>query len=214
MPRNITITDLRSRWDSDWNTSHLTRPVAGFPGKIDDAVASFTDQRHRLEQSGDFTAAGSRNQLRAVAGTTIVLLLKKARGELIAARSAVAAKQSELVKPAIDKTDVAGAMLRREMRDHLRTLPTAERMAMLLESDEFASAYAELPALVPLPREFADRVAAERLEKTHGPELRQLEEAHAAFEIVGAMIDVATDAVRQELGLDERAFETFMSGAT
>jgi hypothetical protein len=110
--------------------------VAGFPPKIDSAVSEFTDQREALVRSGHLTPAGLRDQLRRNATGSLVPLLRRARGELIAARSAAAAKRLELTVVPIDKSDLVGALVRREIREHLRSLSEPERMQLLADSND------------------------------------------------------------------------------
>jgi hypothetical protein len=187
------------------------------PIKVDEALAKFSDERESLERSGHLTPAGLQDRLRKSAAASVVPELKKGRGKLIAARSAVAAKRAELMAPTIDKSDVAAALVRRELREYMRGLPVPERMSLLLQGDDprLMVAYLELPALVPLPDEFRRRLEEVRLEKLHGPEVQQLQQADEVYELVQAVVDTGFQVLNQELAFrgDQRAFDAFVAAA-
>lgn len=84
-----------------------------------------------LARNKDFTSEGRRNQIRAFFATDALPVLREAYAASEAAQSAVAEITGEMREATIDKTDVAGALLRQEIRAHYRTMEPADRAARL-----------------------------------------------------------------------------------
>src|SRR5215213_5762834 len=116
MPRNPAIVALRGRWSPAWDIGRVPfGPIAGHPGKLDDAISAFVENRERLRSSGHLTSSGLRDRLRSEAAEHVVPLIKKARADVAAGRAAMAARRAELTTGAIDRSGVVGAMIRREI---------------------------------------------------------------------------------------------------
>lgn len=208
---------LRARWNTDWNVLHLTGPLAGHVAKISDAVADLKGAGAEFRASGRLTEVGIREAIKDKARGETVPALRRAQHELKRTRENIAAYRNKLVAPTIDKSDVAAAMLRQEIRAQLGAMKEGDRIRLLAETKDvrILDAYQELPTFCRIPADIEADLAESRLEASHGKEVRQIREAQEAAGVVEAML---TDAMR-EIGKDlampsKAAFDSFVAEAS
>lgn len=137
----------------DWQT-HGTRepfaPMWGAASKLADAKAAAIAKAAEIDRSPNFTPAGRAAAKRSYLETTFAPLVKTALAAMDSADAEIARIRSTMTAAPIDKTDIAGALRRQEIRGWLRTLPDERRTAMLALPDqlepEIAAAVIEQPA--------------------------------------------------------------------
>ncbi len=169
---------------------------------LNDAADASRERSKALSRDPNFTDAGRRSQMAdwykgagrgALAGT---------HKALQAAEEAIAARRGNMAAIAIDKTDVAAAMLRSELRTWLRSMQPADRIARLTMGDLPAEAVA---AILEAPAELSGVTAKQRqaLEESHLT-VRFPEDAAFIAEVEEAMgaIVTAYDAARHTMSKD------------
>jgi hypothetical protein len=120
-------------------------------------------------------------------------------------------------RPAYDKSDVVGAMNRRELRDASRAMSFGQRAALMsgpTRDRDFVDAVLEQAAWVSGiniydPGELAlyEGAKAERLRDLHGPLLDRIDERDAVEREVQMILDVARNDIAADSGLESREFE-------
>lgn len=208
---------LRARWNTDWNVLHLTGPLAGHVAKIGDAVSGLKEAGAQFRASGRLTEVGIREAIKDKAKSETVPALRRAQHELRRTRENITAYRNKLVAPTIDKTDVAAAMLRQEIRAQLGAMKESDRIRLLAETKDvrILDAYQELPTFCRIPADIAADLAEARLEASHGKEVRQIREAQQAAEIVEAMLNDAMREVGKDLAMPSvAAFNSFVTEAS
>jgi hypothetical protein len=95
------------------------------------AAEAIVARQAELADDPNFTKAGKKAQLQAWVRDHGVPALKKAREAVAAAEASARTIQANLSRSTVDKTDVAGAMIRSEVRARLQKMDDATRVAML-----------------------------------------------------------------------------------
>jgi hypothetical protein len=121
-------------------------------------------------------------------------------------------------RPAFDKSDVVGAMNRRELRDAARAMPFGRRAALMsgpTRSLAFVDAlleFADDPWIAginihdPGEREIFEMVKQERLRDFHGPLIDTIAERDGVESQAKMILDVARNDLKMHSGLEDRAF--------
>lgn len=162
-------------------------------------------------KSGRFTPEGATQDVRNFVLNEVAPFFKRGRTAIEAAK-AEAAELRNTIKPAVgDRTDVVGAMLRAEMRAHLRGMPKAER-------DQFVSTRLEkmdpdlVTALLEVPSEFSGisdlhktHLLERVLEDQHGEKIKELKDLEAAIEIAESAIETGRSEVSVDAGYQDPA---------
>lgn len=207
---------LRARWNTDWNVSHLTGPLSGHVGKIGAAISDLKLAGVQFRGAGRLTDVGIREAILEKAKTETVPALRRAQHELKRTRDGISAYREKLVAPTIDKSDLAAAMLRQEIRARLVAMKDADRIRLLSATKDvrILDAYQELPTFCRIPAEVENNLAEARLEASHGPEVHKIREAEKAAGIVEAMLTDAMRELRKDLDLPHNgAFDSFVREA-
>lgn len=155
-----------------------------------------------IKRDGRLTPVGAREKVREY-------LAGEPRQAFLAARLALKEgfellrKAREAIRfPALDRADVAGAMLRREIRDKLAALPVNERLDLLGDDADILivqSAF-ELPApLSIVPAESRDRIIQAHLSKAHPAATHDLKRDTAEIEVLRAAVAIGRN-VLHDLG--------------
>jgi hypothetical protein len=138
----------------------------------------------------------------------------KAKAQIDLAKKEVADRRAALKPAAIDKTDFAGALLRAEMRDWLRSKPTQKERDEFIRDNlekldpEMARAFTELPAEVsgisPIQREM---LAERALEAAHPGELEEIKELERAVQLADAAVNLGRDEIVREAEVSREDFD-------
>ena len=129
----------------------------------------------------------------------------QARLEGIAASLIEHEKQMPTLRP--DRTDLAGAMVRKEIREKLAKLKPSEFVAALHEpDDQVLLAALELPAAVSgTSIEMRRRLEEQAFRRANPPErITELQAMHAALEIAHNAVRAATAATRDGLTVQDQ----------
>jgi hypothetical protein len=161
------------------------------------------EKRAAILSDGRLSDAGKAADIRNMATGAPLQHLRVIRQR--AANIAADAKNARLaMQPkAPDRSDLAGEARRREMRDYLRSLPAEQRLRMAMESAEMTEAVIDAPhpALSGLSAEHLDLVRDGHMEKTFGPQLRDIEKREEVVEVLNSAVEVASSQFMRESGL-------------
>jgi hypothetical protein len=185
---------------------------------LEQAYLSALDAVDRVEQrnrsstaSGKFTAAGVKDDVLKFALNELVPALHKARTTIQKAKAEVAERKSKLKVEGPDKSDIAGAFRRMEIRTLLREMnPDAQAKYFASLGDnippEVATAISELPPeFSGVPKSRHDLIAERALEAQHGPEIAEIAEIEEAIGIAEGCVEAGRDEVRLECGIQDTA---------
>jgi hypothetical protein len=178
----------------DWAEAQKTHggPAWGVMGPAYSALMDLTDAgiARASELKGDpaYTPIGRRQQMAEWFKANAVPKVKAARNALAINEREIEATRAKMTGAAIDKTDVAGAMLRSEIRSWLRGMDPAKRNAMIVTGElpqTAAIAILEAPAeLSGVSRQQHGKLQESVLEVAHPAEaarIRAMEEGAQAL---------------------------------
>jgi hypothetical protein len=162
--------------------------------------------------SGKFTEAGAVDDARQFALENLVGPLHRARTTVAKAKAELAERRAKLTLQAPDKTDVAAALLRWEIRGYLLEMPAEQRVRYV--SANLKPAIAE--AILTAPPELSGidetsfslgALREKALEAQHPGEMEKVAELQRAVQLAERATEIGRDEVRQEIGInDPRAF--------
>jgi hypothetical protein len=166
-----------------------------------------------IRNNGDLSLDGRRKQIVAQARGALRDIRDEAEpiGEMKAKLSDI---QSSIRKPVFDKTDVAGALARQEIRAALRGMSTTEKAALLVgdaADERFALAALEQPAILSgVPQEIYDRAMAQHLEGRFAAEIAQGEELDAQIQEAEAGFEVSRGDISRAATLPKHEFDQLL----
>jgi hypothetical protein len=172
----------------------------------------------RAELAGDknLSDVGRQQKLTEFAKAEAVRVAKAQR-TLETARKSIGDKRDALVPSVKDKTDVAGALLRREQRDVLRTMDSSQMVKILADKDtpiSMLEAIFEAPHMVPtIPPDIKNRLVDDLLERIAGPAVAVLREQEEALTLLHVSIKASTDELREAAGIPPPAFDKWLAEA-
>jgi hypothetical protein len=170
-------------------------------------VGALDEKARAIRADGRFTSAGHMEQIQAVARDGILDHLKQVKGRTQALTDDLDRLRAAVALRAPAKDDITGELRRAEIRAHMRSLPTAERVRIALSEDETVSmAVTSAPAFLSgLTDDLYGRVRTSALERQHGPLLAEIEQQEAALQVVNTAVNVAVQQVRSvaDLKTDE-----------
>jgi hypothetical protein len=210
---------MNSRWRPAWSDDPVLCGLKSEIGRTYDAVNAVCHQKRELAASGKYSAQGLTQEVRAIAKKVAVPGLLKTRDTVAAASSAIEQKRATLVLPKADPADGAGAVLRSEMRQWLRSLSRGEALAALIAADvddRLILAFLETPtAMLGDLSEIQERVQDHVLEKKYGPQLKRLTDRQEAVDLTNAALGISLYQLRQEAAFSgsDSQFEEWLTAA-
>jgi hypothetical protein len=163
--------------------------------------------------SGQFTPQGVKDDALKFALSDLVPALHRARTTIKKAKSELAERKSKLRIDVPDKSDVAAAFRRMEIRTFLREMKPEDQSKYFATqadnlSNDVAMAILEMPAeFSGVPQSRHDLLTKSALNARHGPEIAELADLEEAIAAVESAVETGRDEVRLEAGaLDERNF--------
>jgi hypothetical protein len=127
--------------------------------------------------------------------------------------------RAKVKRPTFDKSDVVGAMARRELRDAARGMSAGQRAARLVGPDrdtDFIDALCELPAWASGINvyekgelEIFEEARQSRLRDLHGPLLDQIAARDDMEKEVAMVVNMVRGDIQNDSGLESREFEAF-----
>jgi hypothetical protein len=177
-----------------------------------EAVDKIGTRKADAMRSGKFTAAGAADEALQYALSELVPTFKRGRNTIDVAKAEAKSLRDTIKLKQPDKSDIVGAMHRREMREFLKAMPAKDRNRYVSQRRENMDPNLAL-AIVEMPAEFSGVLASDRndlldraLEAQHGNKMTQLRDLEHAIEVAASAVETGRDEVRAEAGLDERTF--------
>ncbi len=207
------VENLKSRWKSEWTArSDLVR-VGGAFQKTVHFIESLPHERVSLAKTGELSTKGMDEAVRRMAAEKIVPDLRRAAWEVEKLGNQLKNERVKLGVPAPDKSDIAGALLRQEIRSFLRGMEHSERVASITADPAFLESAMEGPAaLSGLTEELRADLANRMIERANGPAIEAIEGAREAAEVASSAIEIAIDMLRKECGFDRgHQFDAWMA---
>jgi hypothetical protein len=176
------------------------------------AADRYAERRNEMKASGQYTEPGVNAALRDLLPATI-RSLQTARAPITALKREVAAKRDSLRRADPDKTDLAGALERGEIRQLFRTLPPTERQGLAMSTNDIrllealVTAPPELSGFTGNQSELIDQVEARYIALKHPAETAELEALEELVAEAEALVAVARVGIRDTANMEPRLFE-------
>ncbi len=174
--------------------------------------------RAKTEEPGTLSAKGILEAVRSHAAKQAAPDLRRQQYRLAQAAQKLAAKRKALSVPDFDKADVVGAMMRAEIRTHLRSLDEARRTALLSikPSSELVAAVFEAPDfLTGISGELRNRIETAFIETHHPNKLAAIEQEAELVDVVGMAFQTSATEIREALDFrTEHDFRRWLVGVT
>jgi hypothetical protein len=190
----------------------LARLEAAYMSGLD-AVDRIEERKRGSAATGRFTAEGISADALQFAMSDIVPALHRARTTIKKAKAEVAERRSKLKVNGPDKSDVAAAFRRREIRNFLREMKGNDQKNYFARYGdnlpaEIAMAITELPAeFSGVPKSRHDLLMARAVEAQHGEDIAEIAELEEAIVAAEGAVETGRDEVRLEAGvLDDHKF--------
>jgi hypothetical protein len=153
----------------------------------------------------DLSAPGKAKRVRELAMGAPVEHLRQLRSRAAAMSADITNQRAAMRPPTPDKTDVYAELQRRELRDHVRSLPTEQRLRAIMQDDAISEAILGAHhALSGLSTEQRDQVRKGYTERHFGEQLRQVEARQEILDTVNAAVSIASSQFAKVGGLDEQ----------
>lgn len=199
-------------WTGGWRFEHrrtqewFGKSEAQFNG-LRSLVPAISAQVAAIAANKDLTASGKARALRDWAKSTVQPQLRAAREVLDKSTAYGAAKRAHLAAkaPRPDPSDLAGALMRQDIRALWRAMPVAERVAKLqmggldpVVALALVEAPAELSGITSEQRALLTESAALATDPTVAEELGDLADAQQSVEAAARAVEIA---LRKDAGL-------------
>ncbi|WOS62167.1 hypothetical protein [Sinorhizobium fredii] len=210
---------LEQRFKSPQITSPLTMPYYLTFNEAASLVEKLGAKHREVQAKGTLSQKGIDEAMREFATKEIVPSLARARGKLEASTEAVDAKRQALTIPKPDKSDIAGALLRQELRTYLRSMSRGDRADLLLRDPDAATIAAVFEApnhLSGIDDKLRTELEARIVAASHPQKLAQIEEERDCIQIAQLAINHAVDEIQKATGFagSRLAFDKFMGEAS
>jgi len=180
------------------------------------AVNDLENKKVGLEKSGRHTPKGIAEAVKkfAVENTVETLRNAKVRAQIVAKK--LKRDRAALVAAPLDKDDIAAALLRQEMRSHLRTLDAGKRFALLIAEEVFLeAALTAPPVLSGMDIEQSSLAIRAFLGRNFPDQIEQFEESEESLKSFQVATDTALKYLKDTLGIPtDKAFDEFMTQAS
>jgi hypothetical protein len=163
------------------------------------------EERSRSNKTnGKFTREGARDNVLNYALQELIPNLHKARQTIKRAKAEVVERKSKLKIEGPDKSDIAAAFRRQEIRDLIREMKPADQPKFFARVDlptEVAAAVLEMPAeFSGVPRDRHEWLRQRVLAEQYGPELAELTQIEEAIAAAESTVEIGRDELRLEIG--------------
>jgi hypothetical protein len=198
--------------DFDWaahaNSSTISTLGKAFKDATDIAM-KVEERRAQIAQPGTLTPAGIKTEMvKWVQGDGGAVARAKVTTNRI--RRELEQRRSKLALQGPDKTDVAGALLRQEIRSWLRSMAPSERTALVSMPDvdrDVALAVLEAPAaLTGVTETLRENMIESGLQRLHPEAMKEIADIEEALSLVDNAVRAASKEIQSNLKMSE--FET------
>lgn len=192
MTRYKMITDrYLPKWRSDVGMNRLTAAIDAPLAAIDRLETKYK----ALVDDQRLSPLGRAEELRNFAKNDTVGVMRRSQNIVKSMRADLQGSRNKLRVPKPDKSDVAGAILRMDMRTWLKDMNRGELMGALLDKDTpielLQAAYEVPPQMIGSDAAIMEDIQKRLLELHHGPVLEQIEEMDEALTVVNGVVEVA-----------------------
>jgi len=211
--------NLSARFKTAWiNNARLVHYHVGLSEafSISDKI---TKKRNELSAKGTLSAKGLDEALRDFVKKEAIPDLARARCKLEASAEEVTARRQALSFPKPDKGDVAGALLRQELRAYLRGMSPGDRAGLLLRDPDSATIAAVFEApnyLSGVDDRLRSELEALIVAAAHPEKLQAIEDERECITLANMAVNHAVDTIQKSTGYDNSrlAFDKFMAEAS
>lgn len=171
-------------------------------------------RRPALAEENRLTAKGIDDEVRAHYAANVVPDLRRAAWEAEQTVADIATRRVRLCRVEFDKSDIAAALLRQEMRAPLCAMSQGERVAAINENLQFREAAFEGPAMLSELSEETRSELKRRIVREAQPQAAaRLDEAEEAVTVAYAAINMVAGALKTEGGFEgsDLAFDDWMA---
>lgn len=207
---------LHTQWQWDNPKVDLTRRTKGMMDNLVDQVMALKDKYDALLRTGQLTTAGVRDQVAASVRKDFVPVWKYIDKEAWLGIQAMIADLRGQMVPKTEKADVAGAVLRSDLRRMWGAMASEVRMGLLYNpTRDLTAALLEVPgAMVGLKPADAEALL-ERLGETQFPQqMAAIEELQDVRVFLGSIMVFVQSDVMAMLKQDAADFEKLVWGDT
>jgi hypothetical protein len=209
--------NIASRWRSEWNDRHELARLGREFQKVLRFVKEVPAKRAEQAKEGKLSEKGLNEAMQAHYAANVIPNLRRAAWEAEKTVADIATRRARLCHVEFDRTDIGGALLRQELRAHLRTMSQGERIAAITANVQLRGAVFEGPAFLcglseDTRSELKRRIGLEE----HPHEAAQLEEAEEAVAVANAAIRMVAGAPQTSAGFegDDQAFESWITASS
>ncbi|WP_095201647.1 hypothetical protein [Mesorhizobium carmichaelinearum] len=210
------IDQLKARWKPEWNDRADLAKLSGAFSKALSFIEAVPKSRTTLAGPGNLSPKGLNEAVRAIAAEKVVPELRRAQFEAEKAANGIKNDKARMAVPKPDKADIAGAILRQDIRAFLRG--SDKRLDLIQNNQDLAiAAFEGPPELSGLTHEQRGHLQRDIIEKTHGAALQAIESAQEATELLQAAIEMAVGSVKTAGGFPEgqdHLFNSWMNAAS
>lgn len=211
--------NLQARFKTEWFNNARLMPYQ--LSLLDAFVISdkITKKRNELSAKGTLSPKGLDEALRDFVKKEAIPGLARARCKLEASAEEVTARRQTLTIPKPDKGDVAGALLRQELRAYLRGLAPGDRAGLLLRDPDAATIAAVFEApnyLSGVDDRLRTELEALIVAAAHPEKLQAIEDERECITLANMAVNHAVDTIQKSTGYDNSrlAFDKFMAEAS
>lgn len=207
-------TALTGRWKPEYAKHGISVAVRKHFDSVLNLVDTLDAKRAAIEADRNLSDIGRAQKMREVAIAEAPVLVKAQRG-METAQGLVRKQRLALTPTVKDKTDLAAAMLRQEVRSLLRSKEPGEalKIAMAPDADPIvAEAIFEAPTtLSNISQVHRDQLLSVIVERTAGPQLAALAEQDETIALLNAAIKGASEPLRQTADVAPIAFDKWLA---
>lgn len=179
-----------------------------------DAVDQFDAKRESLAKDTRYTDQGRKEQLLDFAAKDLAKHLRRGRNIVERARQDLAQRRANLKPPAADKTDVAGAILRQEIRQQLKSMGASDLSLMLAQQGanldpNVALAIVETPpeltlTLTGVSASQREMIIDRQLRSAYGTAVDDIDEIERAIEKASQAVEAGRELISFEAADGDR----------
>jgi hypothetical protein len=171
--------------------------------------------REKVEQPGTLSAKGIEEELRSFAAKQAAPELRRSQLMVAKARAGLDERRKALAVQKVDQSDLAGAILRSELRAQMRSMSLADLTRLALHNPDAITLAAifEAPGFLSgVTDELREQVANAAFPQ----EVAAMDEEQEVLDVVGAALEISLGTVREKIGFrpDDRAFDAWMGEAS
>lgn len=202
-------------WQWDSREGDTFKRLRGSYDSVLQAASGFVAKRTDLNKDDLMTPKGQAAELEKwLRQSGLPAIAQAERVILPAAKRDAEARRCSLTVAAPDKMDLAGAILRQELRAHIRALPSEKRTALLSDPDPVvALAVTEAPAMLSgVTAQTHKRLTEKAIEALHPGELEAVVELEKAIETLERAVKATGAEIRSALNIAPKAFAQMLEG--